>query len=101
MVVASDPGAADYHPPALYFQFEPVRAPAETTVAFELATVGFTREEQVEAGDRFLSVRSQTHPWLSPWFGWESLTHLYGLTPATDLAYRWLAEDLKSVGLLK
>lgn len=96
---AGDP--QDHNPPSLCFFAEPLAQGDVTSVNFELASSGFSREEYEEAWKRSRFTRAQTHPWLGFSYNWESLTKLYGLTPAIDLAYRWIETDLRATGLIE
>jgi hypothetical protein len=91
----------DHNPPSLCFFAEPLAQGNVTTVNFELNSSGFSREEYEAAWRRSRLTRAQTHPWLDFSYNWESLDKLYGLTPAIDLAYRWLAADLRATGLVE
>src|SRR5664280_1012307 len=91
----------DYNAPSLCFFAEPLAQGNVTSVNFELNSSGFSREEYEAAWKRSRLTRAQTHPWLGFSYNWESLTKLYGLTPAIDLAYRWIETDLRATGLIE
>jgi len=100
LLVRTSENSDTYSPPILWLQWHPRPRPGATRFEFVLAEKGFSRDEEQAYWQEFLAVREPTHPWLSPRSGWVSLTKLYGMTPATDLAYEWLYEDLKETALV-
>jgi hypothetical protein len=88
------------HAPWLWYQMEPLSRPGRSRVEFILGESGFSREEHSAYVQHFRVTRGQEFPWLFPRMVGTSLWKLWGVTPARDLAYEWLTEDLKRLGLL-
>ena len=93
-----DPRA--YAPPFLSMFLEPADEGLPSTVEIEVAPARYSRAEVLDAAARFRLGRGSTSPWLSFFTTTESLAHVFDATPATTIAYRWLEDDLKRIGLL-
>lgn len=88
--------------PVLTWWFDPIRADAATSVRFSLgelpADAVFGAKPGGEQYTKLIAMRPRARRWLHASRHQQALD-IFGSTPATQLAFRWLADDLKRIRL--
>jgi hypothetical protein len=83
------------HDPSLAWHLEPLPPGSDNDIRIEIGEEGLSREELLRLGARTRAARPQAAEWISSWE--QEHGGFYGQTPATNLAYKWLWNDLRRV----
>jgi hypothetical protein len=81
--------------PYVAWYLEPLQPDSENEVQIQFGEKRLGEEELLALGARTRIARPWAAAWISPWE--YDFSSFYGNTPATDLAYKLLWDDLKAV----
>jgi hypothetical protein len=73
------------------WNLDPLPPGSENEIQIDIGQERATREPMLEVAERMHTMRPEVSRWIS------SLQKFFGKTPATELAYEWLWDDLRRV----
>jgi hypothetical protein len=82
--------------PFVAWYLDPLPPGSENEIQIDIGKEGTTRQQLLRFADRMRTRRAEVAGWTSS-SQYAALTFYFGKTPATELAYEWLWDDLKRV----